>query len=173
MNTNRSTDRILTTHAGRLDGPPELRALVWGARTSAVDLEKATSLVPDAMSDLVRRQRNTGVDIVSDGELGKLGFGLGYYGKRLTGLSARPLQPGEAGWMSLNTGERKEFAEFYKELSWPAPPDRVICSGPVSYIGHQEVARDIERFTLALAASGLRPADAFTPLAFFDSTSAW
>ena len=114
-------DRILTTHAGRLDGPTELRTLVWSARTNAGDLEKAESLVPDAMADLVRRQQDTGVDIISDGELGKLGFGLGYYGKRLTGLSARKLAPGEPGWMSLNTGERIEFAEFYKELSWPAP----------------------------------------------------
>jgi 5-methyltetrahydropteroyltriglutamate--homocysteine methyltransferase len=158
---DRRIDRILTTHAGRLDGPPELRALLYSARTDAVDLERAASLVPGAMLDLVRRQKDTGVDIVGDGELGKLGFGLGYYGKRLTGLSARKLAPGEPGWMSLDTGERMEFAEFYKELSWPAPTERVICSGPMSYIGHAEVARDIERFTAALAGSGLTPADAF------------
>jgi 5-methyltetrahydropteroyltriglutamate--homocysteine methyltransferase len=161
MSSNSSVDRIRTTHAGRLDGPPELRALIWAARTDPVNIEKAGTLVPGAMADLVRRQMNTGVDIVSDGELGKLGFGLGYYGKRLTGLSARTLSPGEPGWMSLNTGERVEFAEFYKELSWPAPSERVICSGPVLYIGDAEVARDIDCFTAALAASGLTPADAF------------
>jgi 5-methyltetrahydropteroyltriglutamate--homocysteine methyltransferase len=157
----RNPGRILTTHAGRLDGPPELHALIWAARTNPVDMEKAESLVPGAMIDLVRREKATGVDIVSDGELGKLGFGLGYYGKRLAGLSSRAIAPGEPGWMSLNTGERIEFAEFYKQLSWPAPSERVICSGPLSYVGHAEVARDIERFTTALAASGLKPADAF------------
>jgi 5-methyltetrahydropteroyltriglutamate--homocysteine methyltransferase len=161
MSSKSSVDRILTTHAGRLDGPPDLRALLRAARTDPVDLEKASALVPAAMGDLVRRQKSTGVDIVSDGELGKLGFGLGYYGKRFTGLSPRKLSPGEPGWMSLQTGERIEFAEFYKELSWPAPTERVICSGAVSYIGQTEVAHDIERFTAALAGSGLTPADAF------------
>src|SRR5262245_33050052 len=141
MAIGRLVERILTTHAGRLDGPQELRSLLFAARTSGVDRDQAAARVPGAISDLVRRQKDTGVDIVSDGELGKLGFGLDYYGKRFTGLSARTLRTGEAGWMSLNTGERIEFAEFYKELSWPAPAERVICSGPVSYIGGVEVPR--------------------------------
>jgi 5-methyltetrahydropteroyltriglutamate--homocysteine methyltransferase len=164
MGTSRNAGRILTTHAGRLDGPPELRGLLFAARTEPVDLDKASAIVPGAMIDLVRRQKDTGIDIVSDGELGKLGFGLAYYGKRLSGLTTRAIAPGETGWMSLNTGERLEFAEFYSELRWPAPTERVVCSGPLSYIGHAEVARDVQRFTAALTGSGLTPADAFMPV---------
>src|SRR5690349_8636380 len=108
-----STDRILTTHAGRLDGPPEFRAmgrsLFTGARPDVAAMQAA---VRPAMIDVVRKQAAAGIDVISDGEIGKIGFGLPYYGKRLTGLSSRAVKPGEPGWMSARTGERIEFAEF-------------------------------------------------------------
>ncbi len=154
-------DRILTTHAGRLDGPPELAALIRAARGAPIDTDKAAALVPSAIVDIVKRQKDTGIDIVGDGELGKLGFNLAYYGKRLTGLTSRKVKEGEAGWMSLRTGERIEFADFYKDLGWGAPSERVICSGPITYIGQAEVAADIARFKTALNAAGLTPAGAF------------
>jgi 5-methyltetrahydropteroyltriglutamate--homocysteine methyltransferase len=157
----RNINRILTTHAGRLDGPPELRALLKAARSGVVDMDKAAAIVPTAIDDLVKRQKDTGIDIVGDGELGKLGYGLFYYGRRLAGLTARKVAEGEPGWMSLNTGERIEFAEFYKELNWATPAERVICTGPITYVGQAEVSRDIARFTAALKAAGLTPANAF------------
>jgi len=157
----RDIDRILTTHAGRLDGPPELRALLKASRSGPVDMDRAAAIVPAALEDLVRRQKATGIDIVGDGELGKLGYNLSYYGKRLTGLTARKVAEGEPGWMSLNTGERIEFADFYKELNWGTPSERVICSGAIAYVGQAEVAGDIARFTAALKASALTPANAF------------
>ena len=157
----RNIDRILTTHAGRLDGPPELQAMLRASRSAPVDMDTAAAIIPGALNDLVRRQNDTGIDIVGDGELGKLGYNLSYYGKRLTGLTTRKVAEGEPGWMSLNTGERIEFADFYKELKWGTPSERVICSGTVSYIGHAEVKGDIARFGTALAAVGLTPANAF------------
>jgi 5-methyltetrahydropteroyltriglutamate--homocysteine methyltransferase len=63
--------------------------------------------------------------------------------------------------VSLRTGEGIEFAEFYKTLSWGAPSERVIVSGPISYIGQVEVAADIERMKRALDAAGLKASDAF------------
>ncbi len=153
--------RILTTHAGRLDGPPELQAMLRASRSGPVDMDRAAAIIPGALNDLVQRQKATGIDIVGDGELGKLGYNLAYYGKRLTGLTSRTIKEGEPGWMSLNTGERIEFADFYKELKWGTPSERVVCSGPLTYIGQAEVARDIARFKTALAAAGLTPADAF------------
>ena len=154
-------NRILTTHAGRLDGPPELSDMLRLSRTAPLDPQKAAAIVPQAIIDIVKRQKDTGLDIVSDGELGKLGFNLAYYGKRLAGLSSRKMKEGEPGWMSLRTGEGIEFAEFYKTLSWGAPSERVIVSGPISYIGQVEVAADIERMKRALDAAGLKASDAF------------
>src|SRR3954462_6255772 len=66
------TNRILTTHAGRLDGPPELRSLLKAARSGNADPAAASAIIPTALVNLVRRQQDAGIDIVGDGELGKL-----------------------------------------------------------------------------------------------------
>ena len=60
--------------------------------------------------------------------------------------------------MALQTGERMEFADFYKELVFlPAPAERAVCSGPIAYIGAEEVANDLATFRAALAESGAKP----------------
>ena len=132
-----STHRILTTHAGRLDAA--------------------------GMVDVLRRQAEAGIDIVSDGELPKMGFGgVGYYGRRMSGLTTRKLQPGEPAFMALETGERLEFADFYKQLPFMGTPsERAVCSGPITYTGHTEVAKDLESFKSALIESGTKPAETF------------
>ena len=143
----RSTDRILSTHAGRLDGPPEYREMQKTIQSGgSFDAASFAPRVRAGIVDVIRKQAEAGIDIVSDGELGKIGFGgLAYYGRRLSGLSTRKLKPGEAPFMALATGERIEFAEFYKDLQFmQAPPERAICSGPISYIGQEEIKRDLE-----------------------------
>jgi len=158
----RSVDRILTTHVGRLDGPPEMRTLVLPFRTGgSVDPAALASQLPGAVLYVVRKQAEAGIDVISDGEVGKVGFGIAYYGQRLTGLTSRKVGPGEPGWMSLRTGERIEFAEFYQQLSWVTPPERVICSGPVTFIGRDEIRKDIELFKAALAEAHVRAEDVF------------
>ncbi len=159
----RSTNHILTTHAGRLDGPPELRAMsmpIFTGRSS--DLDSVMPHVRTAMAGIIRQQTDAGIDIVSDGELGKLGFGLAYYGRRLSGLGKRPLKPGESGWMGHGSGERAEFADFYKELGFmPEPFERAVCNGPIGYIGQEQVRQDIELFKSAIQDAKVNPAEAF------------
>jgi 5-methyltetrahydropteroyltriglutamate--homocysteine methyltransferase len=158
----RSTDRILTTHAGRLDGPPEMRRFLASIRAGgSVEPGSVRPQVRPAIVDVLRKQADAGVDVVSDGELGKIGYGLAYYGRRLSGLTGRMVKPGEPGWMSQRTGERIEFAEFYREMQWPAPSERVVCTGPLGYIGDQEIANDLELFKSALVESNVHPAECF------------
>ena len=162
----RNVTRILTTHAGRLDGPPELSEMLRLSRREPVDMHKAAALVPPAITDIVKRQHDTGIDIVSDGELGKIGFGLSYYGKRLTGLGSRPTREGEAGMMSGYTNERIEFKEFYDDLArsgggFGPGTQRVVCNGPITYIGQDEVNQDIELFKESLDKSGVRTEETF------------
>jgi 5-methyltetrahydropteroyltriglutamate--homocysteine methyltransferase len=115
------------------------------------------------MVEVLRKQSDAGIDIISDGELGKIGFGIAYYGCRLSGLATRPFREGESAWMGQGTGERAEFAEFYHDLNFERfiPPHRVICSGAVSYIGHQEVANDLALFKAAVQESGANPEETF------------
>jgi len=116
------------------------------------DLDSIKPHVRTAMTEIVRQQAEVGIDVISDGELGKLGFGYPYYSRRLSGLSVRPLKPGESGWMGHGSGERAEFADFYKELGFmPSPMERAICSGPISFIGQAEVQSDIANFKAAFA----------------------
>ncbi len=159
-----STDRILTTHAGRLDGPRDLREMTFGFMSGrGPDLATVMARVQSGITETIRKQADAGIDIISDGELGKIGFGYAYYGRRLSGLGTRKVQPGETGWMGGNTGERVEFAEFYKDLNFEQflPPERTICNGPITYIGQQEVANDIALFKRALAEAGARAEETF------------
>ncbi len=159
-----STDRILTTHAGRLDGPRDLREMTFGFMSGrGPDLATVMARVQSGITETIRKQADAGIDIISDGELGKVGFGYAYYGRRLSGLGTRKVQPGETGWMGGNTGERVEFAEFYKDLNFEQflPPERTICNGPITYIGQQEVANDIALFKRALAEAGARAEETF------------
>src|SRR4029079_2310853 len=107
----------------------------------AVDETAIKPRVRSAIADVIRKQANAGIDVISDGELGKIGFGgLSYYGRRFSGLATRKLKAGEPAFMALETGERLEFADFYKDLNFMAGSDeRVICSGPITYIGQEEV----------------------------------
>ena len=102
----RSSGRILTTHAGRLDGPPELRELAAASMRSGTPLDVAalSAKLPGAVEWVLRQQADAGVDVVSDGEVGRVGYGLAYYGKRLAGLTGRAVSPDQPAFMSLRTG---------------------------------------------------------------------
>jgi 5-methyltetrahydropteroyltriglutamate--homocysteine methyltransferase len=165
----RSTDRILTTHAGRLAGSADLqektRAIQRGEST---DLDALMPQIRSEMVEVLRKQDDAGIDIISDGELGKIGFGLPYYSRRLTGLESRPVKEGEAAIMSGNTNERIEFAEFYDSLTIGGVSgrnfgqrSRTVVSGPIKYIGQEEVKRDIQLFKETLAESGVKPEETF------------
>jgi 5-methyltetrahydropteroyltriglutamate--homocysteine methyltransferase len=159
-----STDRILTTHAGRLDGPRDLREMTFGFMSGrGPDLATVMARVQSGITETIRKQADAGIDIISDGELGKIGFGFAYYGRRLSGLGTRKMNPGETGWMGGKSGERAEFAEFYKDLNFEQflPPERTICNGPITYIGQQEVANDIALFKRSLAEAGARAEEMF------------
>ena len=67
----RSTDRILTTHAGSLPRPADLREM-WSQKTSAAEDEAALQArLRSAVGEIVLAQKKTGVDIPNDGEFGR------------------------------------------------------------------------------------------------------
>src|SRR5262245_47144858 len=104
----RSTNRILTTHAGRLDGPSKLMQLTRDMMAGrAIDPKELQSGMQEGVADVIRKQTDCGIDVISDGEITKIGFGsLVYYGRRLSGLATRPLKSGEAPFMAMETNER-------------------------------------------------------------------
>jgi 5-methyltetrahydropteroyltriglutamate--homocysteine methyltransferase len=82
----RSTDRILTTHVGALERPPELaKTLAEQGQWAPAALGQLTAEV----ANVVKRQLETGLDVIDDGEFGKTMWSQ-YVRDRLNGLDNRP-----------------------------------------------------------------------------------
>jgi len=87
-------DRILTTHTGSLIRPPSVLALFDAAeRGEPIAEHTRAKTMADAVAQIVREQANVGVDIVSDGEIGKFSW-VSYLYERISGLEIRELPPG-------------------------------------------------------------------------------
>ena len=108
----RSTERILTTHAGRLPNPDNIAEI----QKARADGDQATfdRLMQAGVADRVRKQMELRNDIHSDGEFWKARDEL-YYNSRVAGVEMRPLQPGEGASILVHQQERHmpEFREFY------------------------------------------------------------
>src|SRR5207249_6490210 len=88
----RSTDRILTTHTGSLPRPQSLLQLMLARESGQpVDGGALEAEVRSAVNGVVAKQVEVGVDVVNDGEMGKIGYST-YVKDRLTGfdLAAEP-----------------------------------------------------------------------------------
>ena len=82
----RSTERILTTHTGSLARPPELlQMLLAREEGQPVDPGVFDATVRDAMTEKVKRQVETGLAVVNDGEQSKISFAT-YVMERLHGF---------------------------------------------------------------------------------------
>jgi 5-methyltetrahydropteroyltriglutamate--homocysteine methyltransferase len=89
----RSETRILTTHAGSLPRPAELTKLfARRVRGDPVDPATIEAQGRAAVNAIVRKQIETGVDIIADGEQSRESFVL-YLRHRLTGLGGTGARP--------------------------------------------------------------------------------
>jgi 5-methyltetrahydropteroyltriglutamate--homocysteine methyltransferase len=159
-----STDRILTTHVGSLIRPEPLQDIMRAKQGhQPFDQAAYEKCLKDSVADVVHKQAEIGVDVVSDGEFGKAVSWNQYILERLSGFELRPIpadyRPGIPG------ADRTRFKEFYTELDVREPranPDLVACVGPVKYIGQEILKRDIENFKAAL--KGQKVEEAFMPV---------
>ena len=94
---HRSSDRILTTHTGSLPRPVDLIRTMF-AKEEGVPVDGAAlgARIREAVAEVVRKQRDAGVDIVSDGEMSKPSYAT-YVKDRLHGFGgeSHPLQYGD------------------------------------------------------------------------------
>ena len=147
----RSTDRILTTHTGSLPRPPDLAAMLDALDTGGtLDPEAFDDRVRRAVADIVRQQVDAGIDVVSDGEQGKVGYST-YVRHRLTGFGGRSAVPRRADWADF-----PEAAARGERRSTVARP---ACAGPIDWKDRTAVQKDVANFRAAVEAA--RPADAF------------
>jgi 5-methyltetrahydropteroyltriglutamate--homocysteine methyltransferase len=159
----RSTDRILTTHVGSLPRPVAVLDLMKEKLSGATyDKGAYANEIRNAIGAAVRKQVETGIDIVADGEISKPGFFV-YVRNRLIGFEARPNEK-----FRMFADELAHFPEYYKQYFERAmfgatvtPAVPLYCVGPVSYIGQADLKQDIDNLKAAVGAA--KAAEAFIP----------
>ncbi len=173
-----SRDRILTSHAGSLPRPDDLIEANRARESGAAPDEPAfQARLRSAVADVVRRQREAGVDVPGDGEFGKsMGSRVNYRAwwsysfQRLGGLElgnvglydmpARRSGPGAVVLTSFaDRRDRARFAAAYADPDsgvstgpraalWP------VCVAPLTYTGQAAIEADIANLKAAMAATG-------------------
>jgi 5-methyltetrahydropteroyltriglutamate--homocysteine methyltransferase len=157
-----STDRILTTHAGSLPRPHDLREMVLAkARGEHYDEAALDRRLGAAVEEAVKRQIECGLDVVNDGEQSKPNF-TDYVLARIAGCERRP----GTGLRRLNMTARDErkFAAYFaahRPSRFSGGQMLPVCVDELRYVGHGELQRDLDNFTAALA--GVTVAGAFLP----------
>jgi len=158
-----STDRILTTHVGSLPRPDDLFELMLERMDGKPVDEKAyAERVRQAVADSVRQQVAAGLDVVSDGEMGKPSF-ITYAAQRLSGLERRE---GTRPSPFSNTRETRDFPEYYQsavaeQVSARRRRALMVCTGPIKYRGRAQLDGELAALKAALVA--VNATEAFVP----------
>ncbi|MFD2419809.1 epoxyalkane--coenzyme M transferase [Amycolatopsis pigmentata] len=162
----RNEGHIRTSHGGNLPVPEDLAALV---RAEKRDDGAVAARVASAVQEVVDFQLDCGLNVVNDGEYVKAGEGAyaGYIHGRVTGweIQEKARSPKRGG---PGERDRADFPGFYESGLWLSgsggpvrpgfftpgrKPGKVrtrVCTGPVSYVGHDAIAKDIEALQVAL-----------------------
>ncbi len=149
-----STGRILTTHVGSLPRSQAVTDVLFGRESGEIgDARAAAEVITAAVADVVRRQVETGVDVVSDGETNKISYAT-YIADRFAGFGGdTPRDPGQ---------DLVEFPRFMAKLAASgatAKYRRPRCVGEISLKDAGPLNDDLRNFRAAVDAA--KPVEAF------------
>ncbi|MEX1994478.1 MAG: cobalamin-independent methionine synthase II family protein [Steroidobacteraceae bacterium] len=149
-----STERILTTHVGSLPRSQAICDVLFAREKGEVaDPTAAAQVIADGVHDVVRRQVETGVDVVSDGEMNKISYAT-YIADRFEGFGGdTPREPGQ---------DLVEFPRLLTKLAErgsTAKYRRPRCIGEIRVKDTKPLQEDLANFRRAVAAA--KPAEAF------------
>ena len=143
-----STDHILTTHTGSLPRPPDmLGLLVEEQQRRLAERSQLDDSVRAAVQDVFNQQVETGLDVVNDGEQGRVDYTV-YVKDRLTGYEGESVP---LGGMTDDV-EFPELAELLKPFASPFQV-RPTCTGPIDWMDWPAVEADIANLQAASASS--------------------
>ncbi len=168
---------IDTTHVGSLPRGSELVPLLLARdHGKPYDHDAFDRLVQAAVDDAVRKQEAAGVSIVSDGELGKVGYST-YITERLSGFGGNVTRKPALDLAPLPE-LRKKLAAIMGDQEFV----RASCIGPVKLVNLDPCHEDIRRFTKAMQGRAVRGfmnaaspglITAFQPNAYYPSHEAY
>jgi 5-methyltetrahydropteroyltriglutamate--homocysteine methyltransferase len=162
-----SQTTVQTTHVGSLIRPDDVVAMMRRvAQGETVDIADQQELLQPAVRDVVRRQKEAGVDIVSDGEYGKIGWNFYVY-ERLAGIELRPPQAETFGDLPISATDWERFPDFYAEYfaaeqDFETPQGVFAAVDRITYTGQEAIGRDIANLKAAMAAEGVE--EGFLPV---------
>jgi len=145
-----STDRILTTHTGSLPRPWDLIATLEALDAGTTpDPEAFDARVRRAVAEALRKQVAAGVDIINDGEQGKVGYST-YIRHRLTGFEGSSVVPPRSDWADFPEAMARQGRTTVARPS---------CTGHIEWRDRAAVWKDIGNLRAALA--GVQPTEVF------------
>ncbi|QGU07778.1 2-hydroxypropyl-CoM lyase [Corynebacterium occultum] len=168
------TDHIRTTHVGSLPRTPELLDANLKRANGEIEDERFFEILEKSVDDVVKRQIELGLDIINEGEYGHITSGAIDYGAwwnytftRLGGLTMtnedrwdsaeiKRSSPGNIQLTSfVDRRDRVKFDAAYNDpdsgiFTGRAKVGNPKFTGPVTYIGQQEVDTDVKLLADAL-----------------------
>ena len=141
-----STDRILTTHVGSLPRPDEVVHFLFAQdRGENYDPAHYDQAIRAGVLDALRKQVEAGIDVVSDGEMGKISYAT-YIRHRLTGFEGDSARP--------TPQDLEDFPGYRERLvaaGASAKYQRPVCKGPIKVKSMEPLLQDIARMKDGLA----------------------
>ena len=149
-----STGRILTTHVGSLPRSQAVTDVLFGRERGEIgDARASAAVITDAVADVVLRQVETGVDVVSDGETSKISYAT-YIADRFAGFGGdTPREPGQ---------DLVEFPRFMAKLAASGATARYRrprCVGEITLKDAGPLNDDLRNFRAAVDVA--KPVEAF------------
>jgi len=157
-----SIDRIRSTHTGSLPRPADMLAALHARfEGGSVDEAAYEKALARNVREIVRKQVEAGIDIVSDGECSKPSF-MAYRAERIGGFEPRIPKGGmpAPGPVDPNGRDATLFPEYYRNVQEHSPFANTVrvaprvCVAPIRYVGHKFLQRDLANLREAMKEAG-------------------
>ena len=146
-----SPNRILTTLVGSLPRPESVVQQLF-AQDSGLNYDEVAfdSLMQTEVSTVVARQKEAGVDVVSDGEMSKISYAT-YIRHRLTGFEIGEMPRA----VPKDLDDFPDFKERLAKLGATPKYHRPICTGPIAVKDLSGLHKDIANLKAACQSAGV------------------
>ncbi len=144
-----STERILTTHVGSLPRPPDVSDMLFAKEDGRHADERAfDACIAGAVAEVVRQQVEAGIDIVSDGEMSKIGYST-YIKDRLNGFSGDSPRR-----LPADLALYPDYVQRIAAQGQTPKLKRAMCTGEISIKDEGPLEKDLANMRRALEGAG-------------------
>ena len=140
--------KILTTHVGSLPRSKALSELLFAKdKGDSFSENEFDDVVKQNVSDIVKKQLDTGIDFVSDGEMSKISYAT-YVKDRINGFSGESERRAPADLDAF-----PEYKDKIAKSGGTPTYTRPCCTGELSIKNNDDLLKDINNLSSALSAN--------------------